>query len=338
MSTTTSACNNTRLRSQFVISKMNITMADITEKTENCELVANCDRLAAVDNIEPLIKVIRGQQVMLDRDLATLYGVETKRLNEQVKRNMERFPERFRFQLTKEEMNELVTNCDRFNSLKHSTVRSYAFTEQGVAMLSTVLRSETSIRVSIRIMDAFVAMRRFMVTNAEVFQRLSTMEYHQLEMQQHMQESDKRIEEVFRRLDEGNAKPKQGVFYNGQIYDAYTFVSDLIKSAKKRIVLIDNYVDETVLTLLDKREEGVSAVIYTQQISRQFQLDIDRHNAQYAPVDVETFRLSHDRFLCIDDDVYHIGASIKDLGKKWFGFSKMEILTPDELVERINKG
>lgn len=318
--------------------KMNINMADITEKTENCELVANCDRLVAVDNIEPLIKVIRGQQVMLDRDLATLYGVETKRLNEQVKRNMERFPERFRFQLTKEEMNELVTNCDRFNSLKHSTVRSYAFTEQGVAMLSTVLRSETSIRVSIRIMDAFVAMRRFMVTNAEVFQRLSTMEYHQLEMQQHLQESDKRIEEVFRRLDEGNAKPKQGVFYNGQIYDAYTFVSDLIKSAKRRIILIDNYVDETVLTLLDKRGEGVSAVIYTQQISRQFQLDIDRHNAQYAPVDVETFRLTHDRFLCIDDDVYHIGASIKDLGKKWFGFSKMEILTPDELVERINKG
>ena len=157
-------------------------------------------------------------------------------------------------------------------------------------------------------------------------------------MQQHLQESDKRIEEVFRRLDKGNAKPKQGVFYNGQIYDAYTFVSDLIKSAKERIVLIDNYVDETILTLLDKRAEGVSAVIYTHQISRQFQLDIDRHNAQYEPIDVETFRLSHDRFLCIDDDVYHIGASIKDLGKKWFGFSKMEILTPDELVERINRG
>ena len=211
---------------------------------------------------------------MIDRDLAELYGVETKRLNEAVKRNIERFPERFRFQLTKEEMAELVANCDRFNSLKHSTVRSYAFTEQGVAMLSTVLRSETAIRVSIRIMDAFVAMRRFMVTNAEVFQRLSTM---------------------------------------------------------------DNYVDETVLTLLDKRDNNVSAIIYTQQISRQFQLDIDRHNAQYAPIDVETFRLSHDRFLCIDDDVYHIGASIKDLGKKWFGFSKMEILTPDELVERINR-
>lgn len=318
-------------------------MADNIEHQDKGELVANCDQLQndeVVVNtpVESRIMSIRGKQIMIDRDLAELYGVETRVLNQAVKRNMERFPERFRFQLTKEEMNELVTNCDRFNCLKHSTVRSYAFTEQGVAMLSTVLRSETSIRVSIRIMDAFVAMRRFMVTNAEVFQRLSTMEYHQLEMQQHMQESDKRIEEVFRRLDDGNAKPKQGVFYNGQIYDAYTFVSDLIKSAKKRIVLIDNYVDETVLTLLDKREEGVSAVIYTQQISRQFQLDIDRHNAQYAPVDVETFRLTHDRFLCIDDDVYHIGASIKDLGKKWFGFSKMEILTPDELVERINKG
>ena len=204
-------------------------------------------------------------------------------------------------------------------------------------MLSSVLRSDTAIEVNIRIMRAFTSMRHFLQNNAEVLQRLSTMEYHQLEMQQHLQESDKRIEEVFRRLDKGYAKPKQGVFYNGHIYDAYTFVSDLIKSAKKRIVLIDNYVDETVLTLLDKRENDVSAVIYTQQISHQFQLDIDRHNAQYAPIDVETFRLSHDRFLCIDDDVYHIGASIKDLGKKWFGFSKMEILTPDELVERINR-
>ena len=346
-------------------------MADNIEHQDKGELVANCDQLqndevVVTTPVESRIMSIRGKQIMIDRDLAELYGVETRVLNQAVKRNMERFPERFRFQLTKDEMNELVTNCDRFNSLKHSTVRSYAFTEQGVAMLSTVLRSETAIRVSIRIMDAFVAMRRFMVTNAEVFQRLSTMEYHQLEMQQHqqetdkridevfqrlstmeyhqlemqqhLQESDKRIDEVFRRLDEGNAKPKQGVFYNGQIYDAYTFVSDLIKSAKKRIVLIDNYVDETVLTLLDKRDNNVSAIIYTQQISRQFQLDIDRHNAQYAPIDVETFRLSHDRFLCIDDDVYHIGASIKDLGKKWFGFSKMEILTPDELVERINRG
>ena len=318
-------------------------MANNIEHQDKGELVANCDRLQ--DNevtvtapIESRIMSIHGRQIMIDGDLAELYGVETKVLNQAVKRNMERFPERFRFQLTKKEMTELVTNCDRFNSLKHSTARPYAFTEQGVAMLSTVLRSETAIRMSIHIMDAFVAMRRFMTTNAEIFQRLSTMEYHQLEMQQHQQETDKRIDEVFRRLDEGNAKPKQGVFYNGQIYDAYTFVSDLIKSAKKRIILIDNYVDETVLTLLDKREIGVAAIIYTQQITRHFQLDIDRHNAQYAPIEINTFRLSHDRFLCIDDNVYHIGASIKDLGKKWFGFSKMEILTPTELEERINRG
>ena len=305
--------------------------------------VTKCDNHELAGNIEPLIKVIRGQQVMLDKDLATLYGVETRVLNQTVKRNIERFPDDFRFELSREEClrSQFVISNGRGGN-RYST---YAFTEQGVAMLSSVLRSQTAIEVNIQIMRAFVSMRHFMVNNASVFSRLETMEYHQLEILQHQQDTDKhieatnkRIDEVFRRLDEGNAKPKQGVFYNGQIYDAYTFVSDLIKSAKKRIVLIDNYVDETVLTLLDKRDNNVSAIIYTQQISRQFQLDIDRHNAQYAPIDVETFRLSHDRFLCIDDDVYHIGASIKDLGKKWFGFSKMEILTPDELVERINRG
>ena len=298
--------------------------------------VTKCDNHELAGNIEPLIKVIRGQQVMLDKDLATLYGVETRVLNQTVKRNIERFPDDFRFELSREEClrSQIVISNGRGGN-RYST---YAFTEQGVAMLSSVLRSQTAIEVNIQIMRAFVSMRHFMVNNASVFSRLEAIEYHQLEMQQHQQETDKRIDEVFRRLDEGNAKPKQGVFYNGQIYDAYTFVSDLIKSAKKRIVLIDNYVDETVLTLLDKRDNNVSAIIYTQQISRQFQLDIDRHNAQYAPIDVETFRLSHDRFLCIDDDVYHIGASIKDLGKKWFGFSKMEILTPDELVERIHRG
>ncbi len=325
-------------------------MADNIDKKEpvtNCDQskidVTKYDNHELAGNIEPLIKVIRGQQVMLDKDLATLYGVETKVLNQTVKRNIERFPDDFRFELSREEClrSQFVTSNGRGGN-RYST---YAFTEQGVAMLSSVLRSKTAIEVNIQIIRAFVSMRHFLANNASVFSRLETIEYHQLEILQHqqdtdkhLQESDKRIEEVFRRLDEGNAKPKQGVFYNGQIYDAYTFVSDLIKSAKKRIVLIDNYVDETVLTLLDKRDNNVSAIIYTQQISRQFKLDIDRHNAQYAPIDVETFRLSHDRFLCIDDDVYHIGASIKDLGKKWFGFSKMEILTPDELVERINKG
>ena len=254
-------------------------MADNIEHQDKGEPVTNCDRLVAVDSIESLIKVIRGQQVMLDKDLATLYGVETRTLNQAVKRNIQRFPADFRFQLTMEECSksQIVTlNAGRGQNIKKLP---YAFTEQGVAMLSSVLRSQTAIDVNIRIMRAFVSMRHFMVNNASVFSRLETMEYHQLEMQQHQQETDKRIEEVFRRLDEGNAKPKQGVFYNGQVYDAYTFVSDLIKSAKKRIILIDNYVDETVLTLLDKRVNNVSAAIYTQQISRQFQLDIDRHNA-----------------------------------------------------------
>lgn len=295
------------------------------------------DNISFTNNIESLIKVIRGQQIILDRDLARLYQVETSQLNRQVKRNIERFPEDFMFQLTKEECSRCqigILNEGRGSNVKYSP---YAFTENGVAMLSGVLRSKTAIEVNIRIMRAFTSMRHFMANNASVFSRLETIEYHQLEMLQNQQVTDKRIDEVFRKLDEGSAKPKQGVFYNGQIYDAYTFVGDLIKSAKKRIILIDNYVDETVLTLLDKREENVPAVIYTQQISRQFQLDLDRHNAQYTPIDVEAFRLSHDRFLCIDDDVYHIGASIKDLGKKWFGFSKMEILTPDELLEKINR-
>ena len=302
--------------------------------TSGGELVANCDQLSSVEN---RILPIRGVQVILDRDLADLYGVETKVLNQSVKRNIERFPEHFRFQLSRYETDELVTNCDRFKNLKHSTVCPFAFTEQGVAMLASVLRSETAIRVSIRIMDAFVSMRHFLINNADVFRRLSTIEYHQLEMMQHQQESDKRIDEVFQRLDEGSVQTKQGIFYDGQVYDAYTFVSDLIKSARRSIVLIDNYVDETVLTLLDKRVIGVTSDIYTQQINQQLHLDINRHNSQYPPINVSVFRRSHDRFLCIDDVVYHIGASIKDLGKKWFAFAKMEVLTPTELVAKINE-
>ncbi len=279
---------------------------------------------------------VRGMQVMVDRDLAVLYGVETKRLNEQVRRNIERFPERFRFQLTREETDELVANCDRLNALKHSTVIPYVFTEQGISMLSTVLHSQTAIAVSIKIMDAFVSMRRFIATNAQLFQRLETIEYHQLEMKQHQEVTDKRIDEVFRRLD-ANIPPIQGIFYDGQVFDAYRFVSDLMRKAKRSIVLIDNYVDDTVLTLLDKRENGVTATIYTQRISSQFQLDVDRHNAQYPFIEIKQFNKAHDRFLLIDDEVYHIGASIKDLGKKWFGFTLMRDITATELINKIKE-
>lgn len=295
-------------------------------------------------NIQDLIYVIQGQQVMLDRDLATLYGVETKRLNEQVKRNIKRFPKDFMFQPTQEEClrSQIATSND--GGRGGTRYIPYVFTENGVAMLSGILRSDTAIEVNIQIMRAFTKMRHFLASNASIFGRLETIEHHQLEMQlsqqkmqQHQQATDKRLDEVFRRLDEGSCKPQQGIFYDGQVYDAYTFVADLVKSARHRIILIDNYIDETVLTLLDKRAADVQAVIYTQQISRQLQLDIDRHNAQYPPIEVNLFRLSHDRFLCIDEAVYHVGASIKDLGKKWFGFSKMKLLGPDELVERINR-
>lgn len=291
-------------------------------------------QLSGQEEIAQLIMNIRGMQVMVDRDLAVLYGVETKRLNEQVRRNIERFPERFRFKLTKEETNELVANCDRLNTLKHSTVMPYVFTEQGISMLSTVLHSPTAIAVSIKIMDAFVSMRRFIATNAQLFQRLETIEYHQLEMKQHQEVTDKRIDEVFKRLD-AEIPPMQGIFYDGQVFDAYRFVSDLIRKAKHSIILIDNYVNDTVLTLLDKREDGVSATIYTQRISNQFQLDIDRHNAQYPLVEIKRFNKAHDRFLLIDDEVYHIGASIKDLGKKWFGFTLMRDITATELINKI---
>ena len=302
-------------------------------------------QLPVENKVESLIRVIRGQQVMLDRDLAELYGVETRRLNEQVKRNIERFPEDFMFQLTKEEFENWKSQFATSNSIvMGARKRPYAFTEQGVAMLSGVLKSSTAVEANIRIMRAFVSMRHFMVNNVAFFQRLETIEFNQLESNKvqakilaHQEVQDHRIDEIFRRLDEGMYKPKQGIFFDNQIYDAFSFVSELIKSAKQRIILIDNYVDETVLTLLDKREDTVSAIIYTQQISRQLRLDVDRHNSQYPPIEISVFRRSHDRFLCIDDTVYHVGASIKDLGKKWFAFSKMEDFKPEELVAKINE-
>lgn len=319
-------------------------MAKKRKKTEvkASKEVANCDQLPMAveqqlseqEDIARLILNIRGMQVMVDRNLAVLYGVETKRLNEQVRRNIERFPERFRFQLTKEETDKVVAICDHLKPLKYSKVTPYVFTEQGISMLSTVLHNPTAIAVSIKIMDAFVSMRRFIATNAQLFQRLETIEYHQLEMKQHQEVTDKRIDEVFKRLDAG-IPPMQGIFYDGQVFDAYRFVSDLIRKAKKSVVLIDNYVDDSVLTLLDKREEGVSSIIYTQRVSNQFQLDVDRHNVQYPPIEIKRFNEAHDRFLLIDEEVYHIGASIKDLGKKWFGFTLMRDITATELINKI---
>ena len=307
------------------------------DKEQRTCLVHDNDEFGNLAEIKSMIKVVRGIQVMLDRDLAKLYEVETKVLNQAVKRNLQRFPNDFRFQLTMDECSKsqfVTLNAGRGHNIKKLP---FAFTEQGVAMLSGVLRSDVAIEVNIRIMRAFVAMRHFMAGNASIFNRLETIEFNQVELQRHQKHMELRLDEVFRHLDEGSVRPKHGIFFDGQIYDAYNFVAGLVKSAKKRVVLIDNYIDDSVLTLLDKRAPNVSAVIYTKRIDRQLRLDIDRHNAQYPVIEVNVFSSSHDRFLCIDDDVFHIGASIKDLGQKWFGFSKMEILTSTELVERINR-
>ena len=313
--------------------------------------------------IEPLIRTIRGQQVLLDSDLAILYGVETRQLNQQVKRNIERFPEDFMFQLTKVELinlksqiatlsatdyplrSQIVTlntenhslrsqNATIDNRGRHTKYLPYAFTENGIAMLSSVLRSPIAIQVNIRIMRAFTAMRQFIASNAQIFQRLDVMEQNQLAIVAHQTETDHKLEEVFRRLDSGNVQPHQGIFYDGQIFDAYTFINDRIREATTRIILIDNYIDDSVLTMLAKRADKVAATIYTKKPTAQLQLDIQKHNAQYPPIDIITFDRSHDRFLCIDETVYHLGASIKDLGKKWFAFNRMEMPT-SELLQKI---
>jgi hypothetical protein len=287
------------------------------------------------DGIAGKIYQIRDVQVMLDSDLAELYGVPAKRLNEQVKRNIERFPEEFRFQLTQTEhenlRSQIATSSDagdlRFQngtSSGHGGRRylPYVFTEQGVAMLSAVLRSETAVTVSIQIMKAFVAMRHFVQENALLFQEINQIKTDQVLLRI---ETDRKFEQVFNALEAGEAPPKQGVFFNGQIFDAYALFSRLIRKAKSSIVLIDNYADDSVLTLLSKRRKGVAAKIYSKRITKQLALDLEKHNAQYAPIELVPFDEAHDRFLILDGKtVYHIGASLKDLGKKWFAFSEIE--------------
>ena len=278
--------------------------------------------------IDERIYSVRGMQVMIDRDLAELYEVETKALNQAVKRNIDRFPPSFMFRLEREEFMELVTICDRFEKLKHSSNMPHAFTEQGVAMLSSVLRSPTSVSVSIRIMESFVKLRQFMMKNSYLFQRMNILEMR-------LAETESKVGSIMKMIDNDKRIPQQGIFFDGQIYDAYSFVAELVRKATKRIVLIDNYIDDTVLTLLSKRAAGVEATIYTGKISKQLQLDIDKHNGQYSPIEVRTFSKAHDRFLIIDDKVYLIGASIKDLGMKWFGFTLMENTRAEDLIGRL---
>lgn len=264
---------------------------------------------------------------MLDRDLAKMYNVETKALNQAVKRNSSRFPERFMFQLSKEEFDNWKSQIVTSNMMSQSEIESfkmavrrapYAFTEQGVAQLSAVLKSDTAIEVSIRIMDAFVAMRRFISTNAEMFQRIERLESHQTS-------TDEKVEHIMKRMDElAPAITPEQIFATGCVWDAWDYVSQLVRSARQRIVLIDNFVDERVLTLLTKRAAGVSATIHS-RYTQQFKLDLEKHNEQYEPIEfIQIPHKSHDRFLFIDDDVYLLGTSIKDMGTSLCAITRLE--------------
>ena len=281
--------------------------------------------LTSQKEIENRIFTIRDKQVMIDRDLAEMYEVRTKVLNQAVKRNSDRFPEAFRFQLSKEETSELVTNCDRFDSLKHSSTNPYVFTEQGLAMLSSVLHSDVEVKVSIEIMNAFVEIRKIMLNHASLFQRMDRMETKQIK-------TDQKLKIVFKALESKQVLPNKDIFFGGKIFDTYTFIADLIRQAKASITMIYNYIDDTVFTLFTKRKKGVAVTFYTRKFTKQLKLDAEKHNAQYPPVQLKELKVAHDRFLIIDKtDLYHIGASLKDLGKKWFAFSKMDIETVDVL-------
>ena len=309
-----------------------------------------------LENIENLIHVIRGKQVMLDVDLARLYGVETKRLNEQVKRNIERFPEDFMFQLTREEaessrsqfatLNEdgelsrsqFATLNGRGHNIKHLP---YAFTENGVAMLSTILRSQQAININIQIMRTFNAMRHFIATNAQVFQRLEVIEHtqlslvaHQEELAAHQTSTDQKLEEVFHRLDEGAATPKEAIFYEGQFFEARVLLEQIIKTATKRVIIIDGYIDAATFEMLDVRAKGVTADIYSDS---EYKTLRDSHNASKGKQPVNTHKWSkssHDRWVIIDDTLYHCGHSVKDLGKKLSAIMKME-WNPEVVLKEV---
>ena len=296
------------------------------------------------EEIKKLIYTIRGKQVMLDSDVAMLYHYQTKRINETVSRNKERFPENFCFQLTEEEVKNLkrqstILNLDQENNWSQIATSSknenskhrgkkyipYAFTEQGIAMLSGLLKNDIAIQVSINIMNAFVEMRKFLMLNGQVFERLTNVEYK-------LQEHDKKFDEVFNQLQlEDNIK--QRIFFDGQIYDAYSIIVDIIKKANKKILIIDNYIDDSVLKMLTKKSKNVEAVILTSDKSNIQQIDIQKFNKEYPILKVAKTNKFHDRFIVIDNkEMYHLGASIKDLGKKCFGINKIEDM---EIIEKI---
>lgn len=283
-------------------------------------------------DIKSLIYVVRGQQVMLDSDLAMLYQVETKVFNQAVSRNIERFPENFRFQLTKEEFDSLRSQIATSNGRGGRRYRPYMFTEQGIAMLSGVLRSDIAIQVSIRIMNTFVEMRRFIANNALLFEKVSNMELKQLEYQK---STDERFDKVFQYI-EDHAESEQKIFFDGQIYDSFSLITSIFQRAQKEIILVDGYVDVDTLNILAKKNAGVDVKIYTYASARLTNTDVANFNAQYPTLIVKKTQVFHDRFIILDGKTaYHIGASIKDAGKKCFGISLLE--DPGLVTELLNR-
>lgn len=306
------------------------------EKSENRDLVAKNSLMES--GVEKMIQVIRGKQMLLDRDLASLYGVETKALNQAVKRNIERFPKEFCFKLSSDEFSawrsQFVTSTADKKGLRYAPT---AFTEQGVAMLSAVLRSEKAIKVSIDIIKVFVAMRHYMLQNGGLVNRISNVEAKDMEQDARLLDHDKKIDSLFEAMDRGELKSK-GLFYNNQEFDAYVFVCGLIRQAKKRIVLVDRFVTEKTLSMMLKREKGVSVTIYTYDKSKVLEMDLATYNEQYpdCPMRVLPSYGMHDRFLFIDDTAYHFGASLKDLGKNTFFFTQEEF-TLEEVLKELRK-
>ncbi|MBO4987324.1 MAG: ORF6N domain-containing protein [Lachnospiraceae bacterium] len=273
------------------------------------------------DAINNLINMIRGRQVMLDSDLAMLYQVETKVFNQAINRNIERFPERFRFQLTREEYASLRSQIVTSKGKGGRRYMPYAFTEQGISMLSAVLRSDIAIQISIKIMDAFVEMRRFLTSNALMFARINEMEMKQVIFQEHTEE---KFDKIFRYIAE-HQESSQKIFFDGQIYDAFSLLVDLVRKAESKLVLVDNYVDVDTLNILAKKKAGIEVVIYTARGNKLTETDIKNFNKQYPTLEVRNTGMFHERFLIIDNTyAYHIGASIKDAGKKCFGVSLIE--------------
>ena len=269
---------------------------------------------------------------MLDKDLAELYGVETRVLNQAVKRNIKRFPQDFMFQLTKEEvenrMSQIVISNREIMGLRKMPL---VFTEQGVSMLSAILKSNTAVDISVKIIRTFVEMRKTINSNSLLFSKIEHLEKRQISYEI---KTDNKLEEVLKALEDKTIKPKQGIFYNAEIFYAYIFINDLLKTAKDEIILLDNYIDETILTLFSKYS-NIKVKIYTHTITKQLKLDFQKYQTQYKNIELKEFKNSHDRFLIIDKkEIYHIGASLKDLGKKWFAFSKFDINSLD-LLRRL---